>query len=566
MLHTRRSFLTYLGVGSYAAMTTQLRSSAADFPLARHRSLPPAWLQPISPSAADQLIVPPGFATDLVIGFGDALGSTDPTGNVERFGFNNDYIAAFPLDALTGNQDARQLVLWVNHEYPNPLFVSGYSPADYAAGKKKTATQILAERASVGGSIVQVRLTEQGWKPVVPAPLNRRFTAGYPEIALSGPAAELLGFAIGTLANCSGGTTPWNTVLSCEENYPDYNGSDPGDFFYRWADVPDLAIDETKYGWVLEVDPFGELPPVKHTALGRFKHENAAVTVGPTGRLVVYMGDDEVDQHLYKFVSEQPVSKTAARAEQRQVLESGTLYAADLAKGRWIPLVWNAQTQEKIVNSRAYADARKSDPTFQITSQGELLIQTRVAAKALGATPLDRCEDCEIHPRDGSLYVALTNNTRHGNLYGHILRLCEKGDNPEAIEFQYEIFLAGGPQSGLACPDNLAFDRDGNLWVVCDQSSDKMNRGAYQPFGNNGLYVVPTVGPSTGDAFQFASGPTDCELTGPCFSPDGSTLFLSVQHPGELSRSLTELTSHWPAGGNTRPRPCVVAVRGKFSM
>jgi hypothetical protein len=565
MQHTRRSFLTYLGVGGYAAATAQLRSSAADFPLGRQRSTPPAWLRPIGPSAADELIVPAGFTTDMVVGWGDPLGSTGPEGGAERFGFNNDFIAAFPLNALTLGDDARQLVLWVNHEYPNPLFVSGYSPADYAAGRKKTASQIRAERDSVGGSVVQVKLTDAGWKAVVPAPLNRRFTASYPEIALSGPAATRIPIAIGTLANCSGGTTPWKTVLSCEENYPDYNGNDPSDFLYRWADVPELAIDETQYGWVLEIDPFGELPPVKHTSLGRFKHENAAVTVGPSGRVVVYMGDDEVDQHLYKFVSEFPIAKTAARAEQRQVLESGTLYAADLAKGAWIPLVWNAETRERIVSSRAYADARKSDPNFQIASQAELLIHTRVAAKALGATPLDRCEDCEVHPRDGSLYVALTNNSRHGNLYGHIVRLCERDDNPEATQFQYEIFLAGGPQSGLACPDNLAFDREGNLWVVCDQSSDKMNRGALKPFGNNGLYVVPTIGPSTGDAFQFASGPNDCELTGPCFSPDGSTLFLSVQHPGELSPSLQELTSHWPDGGQARPRPCVVAVRGPFA-
>jgi uncharacterized protein len=312
---------------------------------------------------------------------------------------------------------------------------------------------------------------------------------------------------------------------------------------------------------VLEVDPFGELPPVKHTALGRFKHENAAVTASAGGRLVVYMGDDEADQHLYKFVSEGKVRGGASRAEQRKLLEAGTLYAADLMKGVWVPLVWDDKAKAVIHASSAYGAAKKKDDAFQITSQAELLLHTRVAALALGATPLDRCEDCEVHPADGTLYVAMTNNTRHGNLHGHIVRLREKGDDPAATQFEYEVFLAGGPQTGLACPDNLAFDRRGNLWVVCDISSDKLGKGAYKPFGNNGLFVVPTSGESAGDAFQFASGPVECELTGPCFSPDGSTLFLSVQHPGEMSLTADAPTSRWPDGKGV-PKPAVVAVTG----
>lgn len=560
MFHTRRSFLTYLGMGSYAALTSAL--PAAEFPAPRAKSKPPSFFAPISPSAADALIVPPGFQVDLVISWNDPLGSKAPDGSMESFGFNNDFTAFFPIDALKGGADRNEGLLWVNHEYPNPLFLHGYTPADYKAGKKKTADQIRAERASVGGSVVHLKRVDGAWKPLVGSKFNRRFTAAYPEMGMSGPAGEQLKTAVGTLANCSGGRTPWHTALSCEENYPDYNGYDPFDFFYRWNDEPTLAIDELRFGWMVEVDPFGELPPIKHTALGRFKHENAAVTVGPRGRFVVYMGDDEVDQHLYKFVSAEPLKKDAPRSEQRRVLEAGTLYAADLAKGKWVALVWNDTNKAIIEKSPALAEAKKKDPTIQIRNQAELLIHTRVAAKALGATPLDRCEDCEIHPKDGSLYVALTNNTRHGNLFGHIVRLVEDGDNPESETFRYEIFLAGGPQSGLACPDNLAFDRDGNLWVVCDMSSDKMGKGAYKPFGNNGLYCVPTAGDSMGDAFQFASGPIDCELTGPCFTDDGSTLFLSVQHPGEMSLTLDKPTSHWPAGGNAMPRPSVVAIRG----
>src|SRR5262249_60448682 len=172
----------------------------------------------------------------------------------------------------------------------------------------------------------------------------------------------------------------------------------------------------------------------------------------------------------------------------------------------------------------------------------------------------DRPEDCEVHPRDGSLYIALTNNTKHGNFFGQLVRLIEDGDDPEGDSFRFEIFLVGGPQSGLACPDNLMFDRKGDLWVVCDLSSRELNRGIYKPFGNNGMYLVPTSGPSAGDAFQFASGPVDCELTGPCFTENEDTLFISVQHPGEGTTSLKELTSHWPEGGDAVPEPAVVAI------
>lgn len=561
MLHTRRSFLTYLGAGSYAALVSKLPAQEADFP-SRRRGKSPAFFEPIAPSAADELVVPKGFRSEVIVRWDHPLGSAAPDDSAERFGFNNDFIAYFPIDALNGGSSSAEGLLWVNHEYPNALFQSGYTSADYKAGKKKTPNQIAAERLAVGGSVIHVRLESEKWKLVENSKFHRRITAAYPEIALTGPASELLNSAVGSLANCSGGRTPWFTALSCEENYPDFNGTDPKEFFYRWSDDPKQAIDETRYGWVMEVDPYGEMPPLKHTALGRFKHENAAVTRGANGHVVIYMGDDEVDQHLYKFVSAEPDDPKAKRADRRKRLQEGTLYAADLAKGRWIPLVFNAETAKVIQESAIFVAARKLDSTLQITNQAELLIHTRLAARALGATPLDRCEDCEVHPRDGSLYVALTNNTRHGNLYGHIVRLVEDNDDAAATSFQYEIFLAGGPQSGLACPDNLAFDREGNLWVVCDMSSEKIGSGAYKSFGNNGLFVVPTAGDSAGDAFQFASGPIDAELTGPWFTEDGKTLFLSVQHPGELSPSHDKLTSHWPDGGTAIPRPSVVAIRG----
>jgi uncharacterized protein len=554
----RRSFLSYVGTG-YAALVAAGAARAAGPLLPRRRGPAPKFFAPIEPTMKDDLVLAAGHSYAPVVAWGDALGSKAPDGTAEAFGFNNDFVAYFPIDALTGGTDSAEGLLWVNHEYPNPLFVSDYTPADFKAKKKKTAAQIRAERLSVGGSVVHVKRANGAWALVAGSKYNRRLTAAYPELALTGPAATY-GPALGTLANCSGGATPWHTALSCEENYPDYNEAEKEGF--RWSDVPELALDETKFGWVVEVDPFGALPPVKHTALGRFKHENCSVRTGPTGRIVVYMGDDEADQHLYKFVSEKRDDPKLPRAERRKLLESGTLYAADLANGKWVPLVYSAATGALIEKSPAFAAAKKLDATFAIGSQAELLLHTRVAARALGATPLDRCEDCEVHPLDGSLYVALTNSAGHGNLYGHILRLVEEKDDAEGTAFAYEVFLAGGPQTGLACPDNLAFDRAGNLWVVCDISSAKLGKGAYKPFGNNGLFVVPTAGASAGDAFQFASGPAEAELTGPAFTPDYATLFLSVQHPGEETQTRDKPTSRWPGGGATEPKPAVVAVTG----
>jgi secreted PhoX family phosphatase len=167
-----------------------------------------------------------------------------------------------------------------------------------------------------------------------------------------------------------------------------------------------------------------------------------------------------------------------------------------------------------------------------------------------------------VHPLDGSLYVALTNNLTHGNFYGQLVRLIEDRDDPEGTTFRFEVFLAGGPQCGLACPDNLIFDRKGNLWVATDISGAKLNKPPYASFANNGMFLVPTSGPAAGDAYQFASGPVECELTGPWFTENGDTLFLSVQHPGERSARYDAPTSRWPNGGDDEPRSSVVAITG----
>lgn len=533
----RRQFLTYLGMGSLALLASSRRVIAAPFPLTRPRPPAPGF-DPIAAVTEnlremDAFRVPTGFRADVVAKWGDALGSTGPRGP-EAFGFNNDFTAFLPDDFLTGGSSTGRGLLWANHEVPDPKFVSGWR------GGPKTRKMIEEEMLSVGGSVVGVERTATGWRMIPGDSRNRRVTGLYPEFTMTGPAKDKIPVVVGTVGNCSGGVTPWGTILTCEEQFDSlYDG-------YGWGDSGTEPYPIEHHGWVMEVDPFGELEPQVHSCLGRFAHENCAFAVASDGRLVVYMGDDTRGQHLYKYISQDKLDRTASRAEQRKLLTSGTLYAANLVQGRWHALDVEEYPEMKGMANPAYAD------------QADLLIRPMFAAKAMGATPLDRPEDCEVHPLDGSLYLALTNNTATNNFYGHILRLVEDRDDAASETFRWELFLTGGPQSGLACPDNLCFDRQGNLWIATDFSS-----GPYAAFGNNGLFCVPTAGPATGYAYQFASGPNDCEICGPYFTPDESTLFLAVQHPGYGSVLEEDIfTSRWPMGAPDVPRPAVVAITG----
>lgn len=529
----RREFLVYLGVGSYALLRgqTAFAKKATQLLDKSTAKKPKRLFNPISPSTKDELILPSGFTFDVVASLGDPLEKNGPFGP-EFFGSDNDFTAFFP------HFDPNHGLLWVNHEFVTPALLHGIGRND-----PKTKAMIQKEKLSVGGSVIEVKLEKGHWIRVPSSKYARRLTASYPTIPFTGPVSERLRGAVGTLANCSGGVTPWRTVLTCEENFQLMNPIEGG---LGWSREKTEAIDEENYGWVVEVDPTGELPTRKHSSLGRFSHENAAIRVGNGGHVVVYMGDDSRDQFVYKFVSREPLRRTESREKQSALLSDGILYAADFAKGRWLPL------------------DLKLNPSLQgagFKSQADVLIDTRKAAQIAGATPMDRPEDCEVHPLDGSVYIAFTNNVNHGNFYGQIVRLIESGDDAEALNFRFEIYLAGGPRAGLASPDNLIFDSQGNLWVSCDIATDSLRRGAYEVFGNNGLFMVPTRGSDAGTAFQFASGPIDSELTGMSFTPDGKTLFLSVQHPGETTQDPQSPTSHWPTGSGL-PKPSVVAIRG----
>ena len=586
---SRRRFLTYLGTGSAAlaagsagVLTGCARGEEQSSSEGESRGDAgsrrdgrsgggTASFKPIEPSDSDELVLPEGFKYDIVRSAGD------PLGDGLIYGDHNDYVAYFPIDALEGGDDSEEGILWVNHEYINPLFWSGYG--DLEGATRKTGQQVSREKAGVGGSVLRVRKEDGSWAFVEGDPLNRRIDATTP-MSVTGPAGgspemrmEGKSEVIGTLANCGGGVTPWNTVLTCEENFQDYYGQRTGDQgepgqgtddapealevakTYRWLDDPEGAQPPEHYGWVVEIDPFdpGSVPR-KHTWLGRVRHENAAINVSESGKVVVYTGHDEEDRSIYKFVSSGTYDPDEREANL-DLLADGMLYVADFAGGRWVALDYE---NNPVFEDNAYKN------------QAEVLVRT-IDAAALedpetGApigTPMDRCEDIEVHPETGQVYAALTNNANHGNFYGQIIRLTEKDDDPEATEFTYEVFATGGPQSGFASPDNLLFDEHGNLWVITDISSGSLGSGIYTTFKNNGAFLMPSGlqgGASGGDVVQFASAPVEAELTGPAFTPDGKTLFLAIQHPGEESEDKANPTSTWPGGDE--PKSSVIAITG----
>ena len=321
-----------------------------------------------------------------------------------------------------------------------------------------------------------------------------------------------------------------------------------------------------RFGWVVEVDPHDpSSTPVKRTALGRFKHEAATCATTGDGRVVVYSGDDERLQFVYKFVSEGRFDPENPRADL-DLLDRGTLYVArfdDDGTGEWLPLVPAGELKE--------------------LSQAEILVNTRRSARALGATPMDRPEDVELNPANGMVYLALTKdadrtpedpgghaNPRPANRHGHVLELEERGGDLAATRFSWRPFLLCGPAGSgehygawaaadvdvLSCPDNLAFDRDGNLWVATD------GQPAVQQT-NDAFYAVPTAGPDRQRPRRFLTGPRGCEVCGPEFTPDGRTLFVAIQHPGEGAGIGRQQSSRWPDGGDGPPRPAVVVVRAR---
>jgi hypothetical protein len=528
----RRNFLKFFGSTSALFLLVGVGSgvlTSCSNPL-ENTDFKTLGFKPLSPKTDDDLILADGLEYRVLLSWEDHLNAE------EKFGFNNDFTSFYPLE---NKKD--EGILWVNHEYVHPMFVSGYT-----SGEKRTKKQVDLERLEVGGSLVHIKKGENAWEVVEGSKYNRRLnaTTKIPFVALR--PIDGSSFAVGTLGNCAGGQTPWGTFLSAEENYQHYYGefehrsSDRLPGWLSWNEFYDQS--PRHYGWVVEIAPLtGEAK--KLTALGRISHESATFARAKDGRAVIYSGDDKAIEFIYKFIS-----------DSKDSLETGELFVANLKEGKWLSL---DRSKSKVLQA-------------EFDDQLDVLIHCRKAGRLLGATPCDRPEDIEINPRNGDVIVALTNNydkknweDPKNNFYGSLLKISEKGEDSDSLVFTSETLVMGGRETGLACPDNLCFDRRANLWVTTDISGSVIEKKAYKGFGNNALHYIPMSGPYAGQVFQVASAPVDAELTGPTFAPDGETLFLSVQHPGEKSKSLKNLTSHWPNGGDKLPRSSVVQIQGK---
>ena len=500
------------------------------------------FFKPIEPSSEDRFILPDGFDYKIIRMWGDKINKTDD------YGFNNDFVSYIPIDFLTGGKNSEDGLLVVNHEFPSPLFINNYTDDDFRKGRIKTISEVEAEKRSVGISVFRVQKKNGEWEFTDDKNFNRRLDANT-EFRICGKAAgseqlKFSEFAKGTLANCSGGVTPWGTMLSGEENFQDHYANE-NVWEYRWNDTDrDFIVEH--YGWVVEVDPFDkDSVPKKHTSLGRFRHENVAISISGNKKVVAYMGDDKVNECVYKFVSTGSYDENS-RESNMDLLDDGDLYVADFKNNKWQLLDYEKRAELKT----------------DFTSQADVLINCMRSSKLVGGTECNRPEDIEISPTDGSVFIAFTNNSKKQDYFGSIVRLIEKNNDPESVDFEWEVFATGGVESGFSCPDNLTFDSNGNLWVLSDISSSLLNKEPHSSFKNNALFMIPTWGKNKGKAFRFASAPNDSEMCGGNFTPDEKTLFISVQHPGENSLTLENPTSRWPNFGNDIPRPAVIAITG----
>jgi secreted PhoX family phosphatase len=582
---SRRGFLGVLAFGSGAAamgLGTLMGSTAA-----RAQTASRFAFAPIAIATDFSVHVPEGYAWKPVARWGDALFSDAPAfdpekgttaaGQARAVGENTDGMELFVIDGRE--------VIAVNHEYVN-LDVNLPGNPD---GLPLTPEDVLKLQNAQGVSVMEVAQGTDGWAIVVDSPLNRRITNNTP-MTITGPAAghDLLKTeadptgmqVLGTLNNCGSGRTPWGTYLTCEENFNSYFGSTDAAFampeaFARYGidveggygyekfdarfDVSKNPNEPNRFGYVVEINPADPASvPVKHTALGRFKHENAATALAADGRLVVYLGDDERGEFLYRWVSAAPYVEggdTSTLLTEGQL--SVAVFADDMT-GKWTALT----------------------PEATGMTPAEIAIHTRMAGSKVGATTMDRPEWVAVNPVAVESYCALTNNRNRGvkpnaggdatpvggpnpraeNNFGQIVRWRPEGGDHGADSFGWDLYvMAGNPtvhQDAFAgsanvnagnmfnSPDGMMFDSTGLLWIQTD--GDDSNEGDFAGQGNNQMLIGDPV---SGQIERFLTGPNGSEITGLLWSADRKTAFVGVQHPG----------GSWPDGTGL-PRSAVIAV------
>ena len=549
--------------------------------------------------------VPSGYNAQVLLRQGDPIRPGAPEYNPaqqtgadqeQQFGTDADFISYMPLPL--GSASSTRGLLGVNHENQRAALCFPGNP------KQLSRQQVEVQMAAVGFSIVEIAKEGNQWRVVKDSRHNRRISTNAP-MRISGPAAghprmrtsaDPTGTrSFGTFNNCAGGTTPWGTMLTAEENIQNYFSGDPtkgpeagarkrfgmtgkgryadwGRYFDRF-NLDKEPNEPNRFGWIVEIDPYDpNHTSVKRTSLGRCAHECATHAVSHDGRVAIYSGDDARMEYVYKFVTEGKFDPKSREAN-RDLLDRGTLYAARFeanGKMRWLPLVHG---QGKLTAENGFA------------SQADVMIELRRAGEAVGATPMDRPEDVEAHPLTGRVYVVMTfneqrtaaqvnpANPRPSNKYGHIVEIVPPlvGGKPDhtATDCDWGFFLLGGdpgkpehaaryggPVSAngwVAAPDNVAFDPKGRIWISTDGQDDAAGF-------NDSLYAANVSGPNRGATRCFFTSPVGSEVCGPEFTPDGRTLFLAIQHPGDGS-TFDKPSTRWPDfRSDLPPRSSVVAI------
>ena len=604
-----------LGVAAIAATALPSMIEAAHAQTARPASR--FAFDEIEAKVAHDHAVANGYDADVLIRWGDPVLSDAPAfepfaqsarSQQAQFGYNNDFLGYFPMPGAA-NPSAHGLLV-VNHEYTNEeLMFPGIGRQDTrSAGFAKMTPDLAAiEMAAHGGSVIEIKRDNGKWSVVPGSKYARRIDASTP-MEVTGPAAghprmqtrdDPLGKRVlGMLNNCAGGVTPWGTWLTCEENFHGYffgkldeqqaEGRNhkrygvPGNWMNwgRYHDRFNLAKEPNepnRFGWVVEIDPFDPAStPRKRTALGRLKHEGAAGIINRDGRYVVYTGDDERFDYVYRFVTDDRVDLANPKANA-DILDRGVLSVARYEQDgalTWLPLVFG-QGPLTAVNG--------------FSSQADVLIETRRAADLLGATKMDRPEDIEASKKTNKVYVVLTNNTRRkadqvdaanprpDNRFGHIIEMIPPDGDHAADGFRWEILVRCGDPSvaevgatfspettrngWFGMPDNVAVDSEGRLWVATDGNSGATTGRS------DGVWGIETEGAARGTSRHFYRAPLGAELCGPCFTPDSETLFVAIQHPGEAdddsgpAATFENPSTRWPDfKPDMPPRPSVVAI------
>jgi uncharacterized protein len=570
--------------------------SGANTTVAKAAAATPFTFKSVPVSMADTVSVAEGYSATPFFMHGDpvtgtvgwkfnAANSADEA--MTQGGQMHDGMWFFPLPEGSNNSEHGLLVM--NHEYPRAaqLFADG--------AENMSAEKVRKMHATVGMSVLEVKRENGDWKIIRPSKYARR-VHGLTPARLGGPAtgqplmqSELdpTGYAaMGTMANCGMGTTPWGTYLTCEENVHDYFSTKGGavspmqkryqlrstllyhhpNFDVR-HDVSKHPNEFNKVGWVVELDPYDPTwVPTKRTAIGRCFHETAHYSIAKDGRVVIYTGDDARFEYVYKFVSRDAWSPTNRRAN-RDLLDHGTLYVARFdeavdgkSNGRWIALEHgkNGLTAEKGFNSQA-----------------DVVTFARAAGDVVGATKCDRPEWIVVHPQTREVYASFTGNRDRGkvgmpgaapanprvnNLFGHIVRWREAGNDAAAETFEWDVFVSSGdPQQADANlrgnlkgdlftnPDCLTFDYANRLWACTDTAEAT---DAQQAFRGNDAVLALDI--KTGESKRFLVGPVGAEITGLTFAPDMRTAWVNIQHPSQ----------GWPnTAVDGKPRTATLVIR-----